>query len=83
MAYRTENYERMLALFFVFLLVSFAALIGACAKGHRWGELSSRRFYGEVLSEDERKQLKHARRECLLWMGVSFLCVLLAFRILR
>ena len=83
MSYRTEMDGRLLRVFFLFMLLSFAALIGACASGRQWGDLSSRRHFGEVLSEEERKALRRSRRSCLIWAVASLLFALLAFRAIR
>ncbi len=72
-----------LALFLVFLLLSFAALIVAWVQGRTWGDLSSRRHYGETLTEDERQALSRSCRRFWIWAGVSLLMAALSFFALR
>ncbi len=72
-----------LTLFVVFLFLSFAALIVAWVQGRAWGELSSRRHYGETLTEEERQTLGRSCRRFWIWAGVSLLLAGLAFFALR
>lgn len=69
----------MLRLFFILLLFSFVSVIAAWISGRQWGDLSSRRRYGEALTEDEMKTLRRSRRSCLLWLFASALLAVLAF----
>ena len=72
-----------LTLFLVFLAFSAAAFIIAWAQGRRWGDLSSRRRYGEALTEEEQGLLRRSRRSFWIWAGVSLVMAALAFYALR
>ena len=72
-----------LTLFLIFLALSAAAFIAAWAQGRRWGDLSSRRRYGEALTEEERGLLRRSRRSFWVWMGVSLVMAALSFYALR
>ena len=80
---RVRNDGAVLTIFLVFLLLSAATLIVAWAQGRQWGDLSSRRHYGEVLSEDEQKALRRSRRNFWLWAGASALLAAAAFLTLQ
>ncbi len=73
----------LLVWFLVFLTLAFVALIVACIRGRRWGDLSSRRNNGEALSGEEVKTLKCSRRSFCIWLGISLLLAALAFFLLR
>ncbi|MBQ9648326.1 MAG: hypothetical protein IJV43_08210 [Oscillospiraceae bacterium] len=83
MTYRIQDDATVLALFLVFLLLAVAALIVAWGKGRQWGDLSSRRHYGEALTEDEQKALGRSRRNFFLWAGVSLAMAALSFYALQ
>ena len=76
---RVQNVDVLLTLFLVFLLLSGAALIVAWVRGRQWGDLSSRRHYGEALTEDELAALRRARRSFWTWAGVSLALAALSF----
>ena len=72
-----------LTLFLIFLALSAAAVIVAWAQGRRWGDLSSRRRYGEALTEEEQALLRRSRRSFWIWAGVSLTMAALSFYALR
>ena len=72
-----------LTLFLIFLGLSAAAIIIAWAQGRRWGDLSSRRRYGEALTEEEQGLLRRSRRSFWIWAGVSLVMGALSFYALR
>ena len=72
-----------LALFLIFLALSAAALIAAWALGRRWGDLSSRRRYGEALTEEEQGLLRRSRRSFWIWAGAALVMAGLSFYALR
>ena len=76
---RVQNVDVLLTLFLVFLLLSAAALIVAWARGRQWGDLSSRRHYGEALTEAEQQALRRSRRSFWLWAALSLIFAALAF----
>ena len=76
---RLQDGNTLLALFALFLLLSAAALVIAWHYGRRWGDLSSRRHYGEALTEDELAALRRARRSFWVWAGVSLALAALSF----
>lgn len=80
---RIQNDGAILVLFLAFSVLSLAALIIAWLRGRAWGDLSSRRHYGEALTEEEQKTLKRSRRDFFLWLGVSFVAAALSFFALR
>ena len=80
---RIQNDAAILILFLVFLLLSLAALLIAWFQGRQWGDLSSRRHYGEALTEEEQKALKRSRRNFWIWAAVSLICAALSFFALR
>lgn len=69
----------LLGLFLAFLLLSIFAMVIAWAKGRQWGDLSSRRRYGEALTEEERSALRKSFRAFLIWAGISLLLAVLSF----
>ena len=73
------NSAVILALFAGLLFLALAAFVAAWASGRQWGDLSSRRHYGEALTEDEKKALRRSRRAFLIWAGVSLLSAALSF----
>ena len=79
MSYRIQDDATILVLYSVFLLLAVAALVVAWVRGRQWGDLSSRRHYGEALTEDEQKALKRSRRNFFLWAGVSLVMAALSF----
>lgn len=78
-----QNDGVLLTLFLVLLAFALAALIAAWVRGRQWGDLSSRRHYGESLTSDERRTLERSRRDCLIWAGISVIAAALAFWLLR
>ncbi len=68
-----------LTLFLTLLLLSAAALIAAWSHGRQWGDLASRRRYGEALSEDEQKSLRRCRRNFWIWASISLTFATLSF----
>lgn len=72
-----------LILFLTLLFLALAALIVAWIQGRQWGDLSSRRHYGEALTEEERRAMKRSRRSFWIWAGVSLLLTALSFFVLR
>ena len=72
-----------LTLFLIFLALSAAAFIVAWAQGRRWGDLSSRRRYGEALTEEEQGLLRRSRRSFWIWAGASLVMAALSFYALR
>ena len=74
-----QNNTAILILFLVFLSLALAALLIAWFQGRQWGDLSSRRHYGEALTEDEQKALKRSRRNFWIWAGVSAVFAALSF----
>ena len=76
---RLQDGNTLLTLFAIFLLLSAAALVIAWHYGRRWGDLSSRRHYGEALTEDELAALRRARRSFWIWAGVSLALAALSF----
>ena len=83
MTYQTQDDAAVLILFLTFLLLSLAALLIAWFRGRQWGDLSSRRHYGEALTEDEQRALKRSRRSFWLWAGVAAVFAALSFFALR
>ena len=79
----TGNETTMLILFAAFLGIALVTLAVAWAKGRQWGDLSSRKHYGEALNTEERKTLSHSRRDCLIWAAISLTFTFLAFLMLR
>ncbi len=77
------NSAAVLVMFAAFLFLSLAALVAACVRGREWGDLSSRRHYGEALTEEEKTALRRSRRSFLIWMGVSLISAALSFFALR
>ena len=77
------NDAARLVLFLVLMLLAFAALAVAWAMGRQWGDLSSRRHYGEALTEEERAALGRSRRAFFVWAGVSAVLTALSFLALR
>ena len=73
----------VLALFLILLALSAAALIVTWAQGRRWGDLLSRRRYGEALTEEEQGLLRRSRRSFWIWTGVSLVMAALSFYALR
>ena len=73
----------LLILFLAFLTLAVAALIVAWVQGQRWGDLSSRRHYGEALTEDEQAALIRSRRKFFLWAGASLAMAAAAFFAVR
>ncbi|MBE7007897.1 MAG: hypothetical protein E7422_01920 [Ruminococcaceae bacterium] len=73
----------LLSLFLAFLALALAALAVSWIRGRQWGDLSSRRHYGESLTSDENKALLRSRRDCLIWAGISVISTALAFWMLR
>lgn len=71
--------QTLLALFLLLLLFSVAALIMAWIVGRQWGDLSSRRRHGEVLTEEEQKTLRRSRRIFCIWVLISLLLAALSF----
>lgn len=78
-----QNNTAILILFLVFLSLALAALLIAWFQGRQWGDLSSRRHYGEALTEDEQKALRRSRRSFWIWAGVSAFFLALSFFVLR
>ena len=78
-----QNNTAILILFLVFLSLALAALLIAWFQGRQWGDLSSRRHYGEALTEDEKKALRRSRRSFWIWAGVSAFFLALSFFVLR
>ncbi|MBR3561765.1 MAG: hypothetical protein IKN81_09645 [Oscillospiraceae bacterium] len=76
---RLQDGNTLLALFALFLLLSVAALTVAWWHGRRWGDLSSRRHYGEALTEEEQTMLRRERRSFLIWAGISLALMALSF----
>ena len=72
-----------LTLFLIFLALSAAAFVVAWAQGRRWGDLSSRRRYGEALTEEEQRMLRRSRGSFWIWVGVSLVMAALSFYALR
>ena len=72
-----------LTLFLIFLALSVAALIVAWALGRRWGDLSSRRRFGEALTGEEEELLRLRRRSFWIWAGISLVMAALSFYALR
>ncbi len=70
-------------LFAALLLLAFAALVVAWAKGRTWGDLASRRACGEALTEEENTALKRSRRTFCVWAGISLVLTALSFLALR
>ena len=79
----TRNDGATLTLFLTLLVISFAAIVAAWIYGRQWGDLASRRHYGEALSEDEQKTLRRCRRSFWIWAGISLLLAALSFIMLR
>jgi hypothetical protein len=77
------NEGTLLTLFLTNLFLALVSLLAAWVRGRRWGDLASGRHYGEVLSEDERRELARSRRGCLIWVGLSILFAALAFWLLE
>ena len=69
----------ILILFLIFMVLALAALIVAWLRGRAWGDLSSRRHFGEALTEEEQKALKRSRRSFFIWAGVSLVATAFAF----
>lgn len=78
-----QNNTAILILFLVFLSLALAALLIAWFQGRQWGDLSSRKHYGEALTEDEQKALRRSRRSFWIWAGVSAFFLALSFFVLR
>ena len=76
---RLQDGNTLLALFALFLLLAAAALVIAWHFGRRWGDLSSRRHYGEALTEAEQQALRRSRRSFWLWAALSLIFAALAF----
>ncbi len=74
-----QDGNTLLTLFLLFLLLAAAALVIAWHYGRRWGDLSSRRQYGEALTEDEQTALRRARRNFWIWAGISLVLMALSF----
>lgn len=72
-----------LTLFLVTLVLSAAAMVAAWIFGRQWGDLASRRHYGEALSEDEQKAMRRCRRSFWSWAGISLLLAAFSFFLLR
>lgn len=72
-----------LTLFLTLLALSAAALVAAWMLGRQWGDLASRRHYGEALSAEEQAALRRSRRSFWLWAGASLVLAVLAFYTLR
>lgn len=83
MFFQNGNESALLVIFIVLLALAFAALIIAWIKGQLWGDLSSRKHYGEPLSSEERRSLSRSRRSCLIWSCISAALAALAFFMLR
>ena len=73
----------ILTLFLIFMVLALAALIIAWLRGRAWGDLSSRRHYGEALTEEEQLALKRSRQSFFIWAGVSLAAAAFAFFALR
>ncbi len=69
--------------FLVLITLSLAALIVAWAKGRQWGDLSSRRGFGEVLTDEEQQALARSRLHFWIWAGASLVLAALSFLALR
>ena len=78
-----QNNTAILILFLTFLSLALAALLIAWFQGRQWGDLSSRKHYGEALTEDEQKALRRSRRSFWIWAGVSAFFLALSFFALR
>ena len=78
-----QNNTAILILFLTFLSLALAALLIAWFQGRQWGDLSSRKHYGEALTEDEQKALRRSRRSFWIWAGVSAFFLTLSFFALR
>lgn len=78
-----QNNTAILILFLVFLSLALTALLIAWFQGRQWGDLSSRKHYGEALTEDEQKALRRSRRSFWIWAGVSAFFLALSFFVLR
>ena len=83
MTYQTQNNAVVLILFLTFLTLSLAALLIAWFQGRQWGDLSSRKHYGEALTEEEQKALRRSRRNFWIWAGVSAVFAAFLFLVLR
>ena len=83
MSYRTQDDAVVLILFAVFSFLALAALLVAWGRGRQWGDLSSRRHYGEALTEEEQKALSRSRRNFWIWAGISLIFTALTFLTLR
>ncbi len=78
-----QNNGTALTLFLTLLTLSAAALGAAWVLGRQWGDLASRRHYGEALSAEEQAALKRSRRSFWIWAGASLFFAVLAFYTLR
>ena len=78
-----QNNTAILILFLTFLSLALTALMIAWFQGRQWGDLSSRRHYGEALTEDEQKALRRSRRSFWIWASVSAFFLALSFFVLR
>ena len=78
-----RNDSVTLTLFLASLVLSAAAMVAAWIFGRQWGDLASRRHYGEALGEDEQKTLRRCRRNFWSWAGISLLLAAFAFFLLR
>lgn len=78
-----QNNTAILILFLTFLSLALTALLIAWFQGRQWGDLSSRKHYGEALTEDEQKALRRSRRSFWIWAGVSAFFLALSFFVLR
>jgi len=83
MEYLNENSDRALAMFLVFLTLSLAALVIAWIRGREWGDLSSRRHYGEALTTKEQDALRRSRRSFWIWACASLILAAISFLALR
>ena len=83
MASAYQDNGTALILFLTFFALAGAALIIACVRGRQWGDLSSRRHYGETLTQEEQKTLRRSRRSVLIWAGIALACTALSFLALK
>ncbi len=78
-----RNDETLLILFLSLSFLAFLSLLAAWFTGRRWGDLSSRRHFGEALTEEEMKTLRRSRRSFWVWAGISLVFLALSYLSLR
>lgn len=79
MPIQLQDGAKLLRHFIFLFLLSAVCVLVAWARGRQWGDLSSRKHSGEVLTDKELETLRRSRRSFLLWLLASLILAALSF----